>query len=180
MAKNVRAEDPAVSTLPATHLLLVCALGALLGCESSTTPGTDSGTDEVDAFTPVEDDAGGMEEIDASSGCPTLQAGRWVIGDFTYDGADCTADWTIDLEYHPVAFTVGSDGLVSGCECDTMGDACSVERSVISPPDCSLLIACRGNSLRVTATSATTARVEMHQLAARSGICFGSGPFTPE
>ncbi len=74
-----------------------------------------------DAFQPGED-----ATFDS---CPVPQAGRWVIGTFTYTGPDCMPDWTIDNEYHPVAFVVDETGSISSCQCDTDGDVCEVQLS---------------------------------------------------
>jgi len=127
----------------------------------------------------VTDDAFEPGEDATFDSCPVPQAGRWVIGAFTYTGPDCMPDWTIDSEYHPVAFVVDEMGSISSCQCDTDGDVCEVQISSSRRPPCSARIACRGNQLDVGFESSTSGIVREHQLAARAGLCYGTGPFTP-
>jgi hypothetical protein len=128
----------------------------------------------------VTDDAFAPGEDASFDSCPVPQTGRWVIGALTYSGPDCVPDWTIDTEYHPVAFRVDDTGQVTDCECDTAGDTCTVEIVGSRRPPCAARISCRGNSLEVTFQSTASSVVTEHRLASRSGYCYASGPFTPE
>ncbi len=170
-----------VGTMAPSHRMLALALAATLaGCPSAPA-GQDASAPANDAFLAEDaayDDGGPTDDAYA---CPARSPGRWVIGPFTYSGPDCTAMSSIDLEYHPVAFTVGADGTVTGCECDTAGDPCEVSLGEYDPhPPCLLRLACRGNPMNVYFESTTMARVIDHRLASGFGTCMGSGPFTHE
>ena len=161
---------------PHTYLLVLVG-AALVGCPSEPAP-LDAPSFEDAAF--VADDAFIPGEDASFDSCPIPQGGRWVIGAFTYTGADCVSDWTIDSEYHPIAFRVDDMGNVADCECDTAGDVCEVQIVGSRRPPCAARIACRGNQLDVTFASSTSGLVTEHLLSGRAGQCYGSGPFTPE
>ncbi|MBX7190743.1 MAG: hypothetical protein K1X94_01715 [Sandaracinaceae bacterium] len=158
---------------------LLAALSlALVGCPSTPAPSPDTGTAvEADAYVEPGEDA--AAPTDDAYACPMRNAGRWTIGTFTYSGPDCTDMSSIDLEFHPVAFTVGADGTVTGCECDMAGDTCEVALGGYEPnPPCLVRLSCRGNQMDIHFESPTSARVLEHRLAAGFGTCYGSGPFT--
>lgn len=158
----------------ALSFALFCA--ALMGCPSDPAP-LDAPFFEDAVF--VTDDAFEPGEDASFDSCPIPQAGRWVIGTFTYTGPDCVPDWTIDSEYHPVAFLVDEMGQVTECQCDTVGDECTVEIVGSRRPPCAARVACRGNSLNVTFESSTSGVVAEHLLSGRAGQCYGTGSFTP-
>ena len=163
------------------HRLLALAVlvAALSGCPSTPSPAPDAATGLEDEDAYVEPGLDAWTAAEDAYACPMRNAGRWTIGTFTYSGPDCTDMSSIDLEYHPVAFTTGADGMVTGCECDTAGDTCKVALGFYDPaPPCMVRLSCRGNQMDVYFESPTSARVIDHRLAAGVGTCLGSGPFT--
>lgn len=158
---------------------------ALLGCLAAGCPpdpvaSPDAArTADEDAHADLGTDA--WVSPDDAYACPMPGAGRWVIGTFTYSGPDCTDTSSIDLEYHPVAFTVGADGGVTGCECETAGDTCEVLiGAYAAAPPCMIRLACRDNSMNIYFESSSVSRVLEHRLSSGAGTCLGSGPFTRE
>lgn len=154
---------------------------ALVACTPSTPAAEpDAGAPGDDAPALVDEDAPSVVEEDAG-GCPVPAAGRWAIGTLTNSGPACEADDSIDLEFHPVAFTVGSDGTITSCECDRPTDACTPGLAgTLGPEHCENLLQCAsGGSLWVYVTSATTAEIRMHSLVSSTG-CYASGPFNHE
>ena len=161
---------------------IIAGAALVAGCPSDP-PAPDAAWTEDDAYYWAGEDAASEDAgaADDAYACPMRAAGRWVIGPFTYSGPDCTEMSSIDLEYHPVAFTVGDDGTVTSCECDTAGDACEVSLGGYgAAPPCLIRLSGRGHSMNLYVESATTARVIDHRLAAGFGTCLGSGPFSHE
>ncbi len=139
----------------------------------------DAGPPDEDAPVVVGEDAPVL--ADDAGGCPVPSAGRWMIGTMTNTGPDCQPDDSIDLEFHPIAFTTGSDGSITSCECDRPTDACTPELAGTLGTFCENLLRCAsGGSLRVYVTSPTTAEVREHELVSATGTCVASGPFDHE
>lgn len=159
----------------------IALLGGLAtGCPPSPVASPDASLSaDEDAYAEPGTDA--WASTDDAYACPIPGAGRWAIGTFTYSGPDCTDMSSIDLEYHPVAFTVGADGAVTGCECDTAGDTCEVLLGAyVAAPPCMIRLACRDNQMNIYFESPSAAQVLEHRLSSGVGTCLGSGPFTRE